>query len=78
MLLVPVTCCEFRVRVRFIFPAPMLNLVGRKFKDNRNVKKIVTRWLITQDTDGLIQQAVKTSVSRYDKRLACGGNCVEN
>jgi len=32
MLLVPVTCCELRVKARFIFPAPMLNLVGRKFK----------------------------------------------
>jgi hypothetical protein len=27
------------------------DLVGHKFKDNREVQTIVTQWLITQDTD---------------------------
>jgi hypothetical protein len=58
--------------------APIQNLVGRRFKGDRNMEKIVTRWLITQDTDGLIQQAVKTSVSRYDNCFTCIGDCVEN
>ena len=40
-----------------MLPAPMQNVVGRKFKDNRDVENVVTRWLITQNTDGLVQQA---------------------
>jgi hypothetical protein len=62
----------------FMFPAPIQNLVGHKFKDDRDVETVVTRWLITQDTDGLIQEAVKKLVARYDEYLTCGGGCVEN
>jgi hypothetical protein len=36
---------------KLLFPTLRQNLGGHKFKDDREVEKVVTRWLIIHDTD---------------------------
>jgi hypothetical protein len=59
-----------------LFTALKQNLGGHKFKDDREVQTVVTRWLITQDTDWY-RQWVEKLVTRYDKWLSCGEDYVE-
>jgi hypothetical protein len=42
---------EFYLRAVLIFPALKQNLACHRFKDNREVEAIVTRWVIAQDME---------------------------
>ena len=61
------------------FPLAVLkqNVGGQKLKDDGDVETVVTDWLLTRDTDRY-QQEVECLLSRYRKRLSCGGDYVEN
>jgi hypothetical protein len=59
-----------------LFPAPKQNFGGHNFKDDGEVKTVVTRWLITQYTDWY-RQGIEKLALRYDKCLSCGVDCVE-
>jgi hypothetical protein len=47
----------------------------RKFKNNRNLERVLKRRLATQDTNEY-QHGMQKFVPRYDKRLNDGGDCV--
>jgi hypothetical protein len=51
-----------------LFPAMKQNLVGHRFRDDRDVPTVATRWLITLYTD-VCEQAIEKLVLRYDKCL---------
>jgi hypothetical protein len=59
-----------------LFPSLKQNRGGRRFEDDYEVETVVTRWLITQDTDWC-QQATEKLVRNCDKWLSFGGKYVE-
>jgi hypothetical protein len=52
------------------------SLGGHKFEDDRHAETVVTRWLITQDTE-FCQQVVEKLVPRCNTCLICGRDCAE-
>jgi hypothetical protein len=64
-----------RRRATFMFPAQMHNLGSQRFKDDREVVTVVTRCVITQDTDWYKQGMGKLAL-RYAKSLSFGEDCV--
>ena len=56
-------------------PALKEYLGGHKGKDNRRMETAVSRWL-TRREKGFYQQTEKF-VSKYDKYLKCGADCMQ-
>jgi len=48
------------------------NLGGHIISDDREVKSVVTRWLVTQDAD-LYREGIQNFDPQYDKCLNFGG-----
>jgi hypothetical protein len=77
---------EFTVRIRvseenpspsdnYLFPALKQNPGSQQFKD-REMKRVVTWWLITEDMD-CYQQRIEKFVSEREKYLSYGADYVE-
>jgi hypothetical protein len=59
-----------------LFPALKQNLGCEKFKDDSETERVVTWWLITEDTD-FYQQRTDKLAPQCDKCVSCGGDYVE-